>query len=534
MTSPTEGLSVTSSQVLRCVACGAPTPPPSGSEILVCTYCGVSQRTVDARDFLDQVTLQVNSFLRQIVPAGFDIGQGSLVDPVARHATFVNSVGPRLQTEFGQYRLRCFQLLSSPFGLLPFSPNVRVQLTDSPRQVAIFDAKVQSVAPLAVDPVSRRLIDEAEGIATAYSSLLVVADLAKGKRPERFHLIHQNLQVAAEGFDKAARWPALGNRIRALSKSIEAIDLIFDARKPGDADSLLNDAEAGLQNAQTGIRAAFDLGYMTSAVDEEIATVRTLRHMAATTKSQPAAGVPGLVFLERLSQTLDWAAGVSAGNWPTTFNSSRFREEVFRMAKELRDAQFGSGTVRTLSMGSGLWVPFWVVELSYTFETGALWAKQGKEVPEHVLLAATFPSDVPALTPQGTRRVLTDVFAQGPADGGIGGSFRRMSGKQERISGGNAIGRILPSSGLGGLGNQPAVPPLSTPTEALGLVQSYLAMVRASHTSSAGQLRLSSPRILDLIYIPCTIGPGKAPLPWLGGLSPLTVGDPAVLGALSS
>src|SRR5208282_3252964 len=135
---------------LRCQSCGAPYAGNARGEILTCTYCGTSQRIVDARQFLDHFMAQVNAFVRQAVPPGLDVSRSTTIDPVARLASFNFIFNPPPTTESDQYRISCFNLLSSSLAVLPFSPIAQLSAGVDPATVSIFAAKVQSVSGLAV------------------------------------------------------------------------------------------------------------------------------------------------------------------------------------------------------------------------------------------------------------------------------------------------------------------------------------------------------------------------------------------------
>jgi len=124
----------------------------------------------------------------------------------------------------------------------------------------------------------------------------------------------------------------------------------------------------------------------------------------------------------------------------------------------------------------------------------------------------------------GPSTVLTDIFATSTK----GGTYNRLSGKEQKISESGGLAGILQNATAAPIAGQSAAPPLTTRAEALKLVQLYLDGVRAANPKAAAQLRSSSPRIVDLVYIPCTI-PGPTPIPWLGPLSPRSVGDPQAI-----
>ena len=519
--SPVTGVS------LRCGSCGAPYGGTPQGELLRCGYCGTTQRMVDARQFLDHFMAQVTAFVRQAVPAGLDVSRSDTVDPMARLAAFNMGVRPRLSTESNQYRFRCFNLLSTPFTPQPFSTSANPTAAVDPTSVSVFVAQVQYVSGLAVDDASRGLIRDAGGLATCYQSVLVAARLAGGAEPERFHLISQNLKAAAKAVESTGRWPGLVARLEALASQSDAVDLYLSGRDFGEARRLLGTAGEGLGRARVMLTTTPDIGYMTTAVDQELAGVRTIGSMITIAETSPTVLPHPLAYAQRLSGVLNGLAQSAPGDWAPSFRTMRLREEVFRRAAEVRSAQAGGGSVKVVASGNGTLVPFWVVELPYTFETGVAWTKKGKEVPETLLVAATFPTDLSNLHGAGTSRGLTDVFAAGRA--ATPGRFTdHIRGREQKITESGGVVALLQSVSTASAVGSQAIPPFTTEAEALKLVQVYVDSAKAANPKVAAQLRGSSPRILDMVYVPCVLH--TAPLvPWLGPLSPVSLGDPQTL-----
>jgi hypothetical protein len=476
---------------------------------------------------------QVTSFVRQAVPPGLDLSASQNVDPVARLAAFNSGIRPRLATEGDQYRISCFRILSSSLAVPPFSPTGGSSAGANPTTVSVFAAQVQSVSGLAVDDSSRELLRRAGGLASCYQSLLVAIRLSSGTQPERLHLVAQNYSTASEAIASTGRWTPLSVRLAGLAKLTQATDLLLTGREVGEARRLLGAAGEDLSRARSLLSTTPDLGYMTTAVDQELAAVRTVGSMVDILENSPAVAPHPVAYLQRLSGVLDWLSQYTPGEWASSFRSSRVREEVFRRAAELRSAQAGRGTVRAIVAGTGTFVPFWVVELPYTFETGVLWTKHGKEVPETLLLAATFPTDLASLGADGARRVVTDIFASTGGNRSLNEYAGRLRGTQQKISESGGLVPALQNATQFSLPGHPALPPFTTQSEAQRLVQTYIEGLRSANPKVANQLRASSPRILDLVYAPCNLE-ASPPVPWLGSISPVSLGDPrSLMGFLS-
>jgi len=513
---------------LRCGACGAPYAGPANGELLTCGYCGTTQRMVDARQFLDHFMAQVAAFVQQAVPAGLDISHSETIDPVARLAAFNMGVRPRLSTESEQYRFSCFNLLSSPLAVLPFSPNPAPARVADPTTVSMFAAKVHYVSGLAVDEPSRELIRRSGGLATCYQSLLVAGRLSSGNQPERFHLISQNYSSAAKSIESTGRWAPIAARLEALAEECRAVDLYLTGQGLGEVRRLLGGAGEQLNRVRQELAATPDIGYMTTAVDQELAAIRVVGSMVVVSETSPTVAPHPLSFSQRLSGVLDWLGQSTPSDWAPSYRTMRLREEVFRRAAELRAAQAGGGSIRVAGGSQGCLVPFWVVELPYTFETGVAWSRHGKEVSEFLLTVATFPTDPSSLNGSGTAQFLTHVFGAAGGGGSFGRYIDHVRGREQRISEGGGLMPILQNVVPTAVPGAQAIPPLTTEAEALKLVGMYVDEVRSTNPKVAAQLRGSSPRILDLIYLPCNLA-ASPPVPWLGTLSPESLGDPRVL-----
>ncbi len=91
-----------------------------------------------------------------------------------------------------------------------------------------------------------------------------------------------------------------------------------------------------------------------------------------------------------------------------------------------------------------------------------------------------------------------------------------------------ARARMAPAGGV------KVVPPLTTGSDAAILAQNYLLRVRQVDRTIDKQLRLSSPRVSQLVYAYGNpMGTQANVMPWLGGLAPRSVGDMAAVAAIA-
>jgi hypothetical protein len=207
-------------------------------------------------------------------------------------------------------------------------------------------------------------------------------------------------------------------------------------------------------------------------------------------------------------QVLDTVRKILTFNYPSTGkwgfqlgNKDRFNE-IFGQLSKVLSAKAG-GTLPIVSGAGEYLIPFWSVDLKYSFQTGAAWAKKGIEVSEDLLIPADFVVDRQCL--DNPRSGLTDIFSIRPEKSILSG----IKGTETSISGGEGIGKIVQTVAQNSPGTRKIVIPLSTEKEARKLVSEYL----AASTSQDNKLKLTNPIVKSLIYIPCDIKGGRVEVP---------------------
>ena len=159
-------------------------------------------------------------------------------------------------------------------------------------------------------------------------------------------------------------------------------------------------------------------------------------------------------------------------------------------------------------------MPFWEVDLRYSFTTGALWSKKSVEVAEDLLVCADFVTDPACLSNPAS--AITDIFKIRPESSILAG----IKGSETSISQGQGIGRIQDSVANNSPGARKVIIPLSTKREAENLVAGYL----RQRTASDNKLRLSQPLVRRVIYIPVSLNGGLRLPSDFGTLIPERVG----------
>lgn len=519
---------------LRCSSCGAPINAHASEEYVQCAFCGTRQRVVDARAFLDQIMLQVNAWVRQALPVGVEGALISSVDPVARHAVFANNVRPRLSTEFTEYRFNAFNLLSHPLAVLPWTVTRDVALSNNPKDLFMFQAKVQSVQALAVDEDSKRLVSETNAITVSYGYVLNNALLMSELKPERYHLMAENFRAAADAIRGVERFAGMNDRFDGLSALCRGLDHLTHGGV-ADANSNLKEANEKIGKSKATTSQNFDTAVMLQAIEKELSVVRSAQHMADAASLDPS-GTPlsTLVRLKGLMELMDYYAKFSPPSWQSNFLDVAHHEQILKIVVDVRRAQHGSPTLYVAPGTGSVLFPFWAIDIPYTFQTGALWRTQGVEVTEALLVAATFPADHGAFNLGDPSAVVTDVFRARERTGFLDETMKRVSGRETAISGGGQVRDLIAQSQLAPTGMLQVIPSLTTGQDAIQLTQSYLQRARRTDPLIDKKLRLSSPRVVKLLFVPGNPAGNTASVAtWLGGLAPQSVGDLGVLSTIA-
>lgn len=479
--------------MLRCKYCGAPLDKKdleSDSPYITCSSCGTSQQRMDAKAYLDQMMGQIQSWISKTIPGGFSMAQSENVDTVARYNIFNNNVRPRIEVEYSEYKFAVNTLLSCPLMTLPFTTDNSANPVHTSAKAFEFNARVKSIEPLAVDDGSRTLVTSAEEMASGYAMLINNTKLLQEDKPGRYILMANNFTEASASFKKVKGYGLVSERFQALAEICTGCDKLLN----GDGMGSLSYFEKGydqLSNVKNGVSTDLNLGIMYQAVGMEMTQAKILTEIAGFI-TKGVASDP-LQILNTIKRIMSFRYPTQ-GKWGFLLgNKDRF-DEVFDHLSKVLSAK--SGGTLLIAAGSGEYlIPFWDIDLRYSFQTGAMWAKKSVEVVEDILVPADFVIDPQCLNDP--RSAVTDIFAIRPEKSILSG----IKGTETSISYGEGIGKLSDSATQNSPGARKIVVPLSTEREAKKLVSEYLAVC----TSQDSKLKLSSPYVKSLIYIPCDV-----------------------------
>jgi hypothetical protein len=335
-------------------------------------------------------------------------------------------------------------------------------------------------------------------MASAYAMLINNTKLLQEDKPGRYLLMANNFNEASAAFRKIKGYGPAADRFQALAGICTGCEKLLNGDGMGSL-SYFENGSAMLGKVKAAINTDLTLGIMYQAVEMEITQARILTDLAS-------------FMLKGISadplQILNSVKKIMGFNYPKTGkwgfllgNKDRF-DEVFANLSKVLGAKAG-GTLPIVAGGGDYLIPFWDVDLKYSFQTGAAWAKKGVEVTEDLLIPADFVIDSQCLNDP--RSGLTDIFSIRPEKSILSG----IKGTEISISGGEGIGRLSGMVAQNSPGSRKIAVPLSTEKEARNLVSEYL----KACTSQDSKLKLSNPIVRSLIYIPCNMNGGRVVAP---------------------
>ncbi len=478
-------------QALRCKYCGAPLDEAAvkaDSPYVTCSSCGTTQQKIDAQAYLNQLMGQVRSWVNQAVPGGFSASQSQNVDTVARHNIFMTSFKPRIAMEYTSYKFGMNSLLSQVMMVMPFAVNTSLKASHTSTQAFEFGAKLNEVLPLAVGEESSRLMTEVSKTTDAYALLINNCELVREDKPGRYVLMANNFTIAAEDFSKVKDYEPAQLRFEGLATLCMGCEKLLNGDIAGSFGHF-NSGKSKLQEASSKTMGNIKVAIMGQAVNQEIKQADVLIEMANYVNSM--GGSKEVFDAVRRILTYRYPA---TGNWAFMLNNHDRLGEIFTHMTEAIKAKSGSGTIPVAGGAGNLLVPFWHINLKYSFQTGSLWKKHSVEVSEPLLIPADFVIDSDSLN--NPRHAVTDVFSVK----GSNGLFAGLTGNESSISNSLGIGSLVESVAQNGASGRDVVVPLSTRKEAERIAENYVQAVARVED----KLKLSNPDVVGLAYIPFT------------------------------
>jgi len=497
---------------LRCKYCGAPFETSSlekDSPYVTCTSCGTSQQRVDAKAYLEQMMTYVQSWISSAIPTGFNMSQAANVDAVARHSIFVRNIQPKVESGLMEYKFNNNSLFANGLLVLPFM-NVNIPSpAKTSAQAFEFNASVRSVSALAVDDNSTALVNEAAVVSQIYALVLNNTKLLAEDKEGRYELMANNFNECVRIMKPMKGYEPVCERFECLTLLCSGLaDLLSGGLV--NAGPKVSEGTIRLAKCKEMVIMSPSFGIMLQAVDQELSIANAVNNLINLITANP--GIDPLQTLDTIRKVSK--QGVAAqGKWATMLSNIYRYTEIFSSISSVFSAKTGESTLNVASGGGKYLMPFWEVDLEYSFQTGSLWAKKSVEVREVLFIPADFVCDVGFVN--NPSYAITDIFAVRPEKSILAG----LKGSETSISSGEGLGNLAQSISKGSSGGRKIILPLSTSKEASKLASEYIAQRTAADT----KLKLSKPRVRDVVYIPCDVE-GNVTLPKeFGALVPARV-----------
>lgn len=486
---------------LRCRYCGAPLDGAdvrSDSPYVTCSSCGTTQQRMDAKAYLDEMMVQVKSWLSSAIPSGLGAGGVENVDPVARHNIFVRDVKPKVELELTEYRFSSISLLGNCLLAMPFSTSSAIRPAHTSAKAFEFNAKVKSVSPLAVDDESRALIEDAASTSQSYALMLNNAKLLGEEKDGRYALMANNFAESSRVLRESKGPQAVMDRFAALADVCGGLEKLMEGDTANSAPMIRSGKER-LEAMKGSVFADPQYGIMYQAIEQEISVCGVVLSILDMVGGGPGADVQ--VAMDVVRRVMDMKLEYPQ-RWGFLLGSRSRYNEVFGSMMAALGAKAG-GTVPVAAGAGDALMPFWEVDLKYSFTTGSLWKKKSVEVKEDLLVCCDFVADPQCLSDPSS--AVTDIFKVRPPKSILAG----ITGAEKSISQGQGIGRIQDSVSDLPAGSRAVILPLSTKAEAEKLCVEYL----DQRARSDDKLKLSNPEVRRIVYVPCRIAGGRAELP---------------------
>ena len=507
-------------QTLSCPRCGAPLPSTSSMEIITCEYCGTAQQKVDVERYIDQLRADVYGWVRSIVPtASVTV---TTVDPVARAQIFEQSIRGEVTSRIGSINTQLLKIGSLPLFVPPyaraFQSTTLAGSVDSKEMLAQA-ARFQGLMPFAQSEDQSSFVNEA---ATASETLGYISNVMRiyaDPGPRSYKTVSKNFEGAMASLEKDKSRSGAAMRMKGLASLSEGTALMIE----GD----LKAADGKLAEASTSLTAALGEVMRQPSIASWYPGIKAERGMAESMKSVLEAVRASRTYtpnhlesLARFEAYVNAFEGAKASAGRFLYSGDQLDPETFReLSTFFRDvslAKAGTPSVSAIGTG-GIWVACWLADVSYSFETGALFMKKGQAVQERLLVSGTF-STLPQYISSQPQVLVTDIFSVRSES-----SFSdRFMGREKTLTTGVGYA-TLASPGRSAIpSSSPVIPPLSTRAEAEKMANIYLEKVRQR---MQGKLRIGIPSVTGLVYVAGSISNGWLAVPGLPGSMSPYVGD---------
>lgn len=507
---------------LRCNSCGGPLE--GSGDVLKCMSCGRTQLRIDSQKYIEQAKMEMMAWISKTIPAGMNLSQTQNMDPIARHNIFMTSIRPSLEATYREYKFGFISALSNQLLVMPFKTLQSRASRYTPKELFEFDAKVKSIKALAVDEENQNLIEEASGISTSYAMSVNSMDLMMKEDLDRYQFMANNYRASAEALNSLPDYEIPRRRFEALAECCEGINDIL-ANRPNTAIPKLEDATVLLEELESESRTNIDFSSMALAISREIIVCKTVTRIAK------ALSIASNMDTQKIFKTINdlmielGDESSMAHGQLSSFSRVERSSEIFSLMSDIIAAKAGDSTLRIVSCPGNILIPFWPVEIKYSFITGSLFKKHSVEVTELILVSAMFTTS--SSTISNPRTAITDIFMAMPETT----FMQRVKGNETSITMGGRVREIFDDAHHTKVNISTGVAiPTSTKADVEMIVNGYLNECKSTHS----KLQMGRASILDLIYVPFDYNANGMMVMTanLGNLSPKSLGNKETISKL--
>lgn len=494
---------------LRCKYCGAPLDEEqvrSDSQYVTCQSCGTTQQRMDAKRYLDQLMGEIKSWISSAIPMGFGISGVENVDPVARHSIFTKDVKPKIEIELNEFRFSNMSLLGNRLFAMPFTTTKVFRPVHSANRAFDFNAKVKALSPLAVDQESRDLVADAASLSQSYAMMINNVELMSENKEGRYALMANNFSESGKAMRNIRGKEVVAERFEALSLVCDGTDRLL-AGDLVEAEAKIREGRETIASLKDRVFTSPEFGIMYQGIEQELSICNILLNVIEITRT--SVSEDPLKTVNVVSRVLSKELPDDP-KWGYLLRDNNRMNEVLANIDAAMDAKNGSATIAVVSGTGDVLVPFWKVDVRYSFETGALWKKRSVEVNDTMLVCADFVTDPKCLSDPAS--AVTDIFRLSPKNG----MMAEIKGEEVSMSNGRIVADIVGTASDVTAENRRIVMPMSTRKETEKLCNDYL----ANFGSVNKKFKLSIPEVKGIVYIPCIKKERGISSPILGDMVP--------------
>ena len=337
---------------LRCKYCNAAievTDPKA--TIVKCNSCGTEQKIFEVREYMNHIESIIHEWLGAAIPTQYiQPAEGEQIDRTARYSIFVNTVKPKLDTEYGNYQFHSTSFFANTLIVPPFFIAQPPYKNDEPKDVFLFNAKIKSISPLAVDEEHQNYLKEIDSISTSYAYLLNNIPFLIENTPDRFECMSNNFKKASNQLIDLESYSPLGQRFLGLHYICLASDCYISG-KFNDAKKFISDGITELEHSSSGMSSDLNLASMSQAVKKEIVIGKITGHMIETAVNLDG----GLQKMENFVNFIQRLREYNHGIWDGYFGSYEEYKAIFSWIEKMSLAKVGEPSIRIAGKGGSIY-----------------------------------------------------------------------------------------------------------------------------------------------------------------------------------